>query len=234
MSTLYNGLHNKCGLYVFPSFIGLEFGIYRLFTVPNLKCIHAVFAMLWPFQKMLVRRCSTGWSVAELFLVGVYQDNKLFEYLNMYQGKCSVQSRENVRRLAWYSILLQDKMVAVVCSCSEFYLNREKQKPDIRLPRVIPQWAVGSLFWVCWRITQSSIAIYILTWDILGKHDTVWGTAGVLLHPIRWNKESNRWCLEFGICCYMATGLIIHWSGDKMAPVLQTTQSNTLLLEWKL
>ena len=67
MSTLHNGLHNKFGLYVFPSFIGLEFGIYLLFTVPNLKCIHAVFAMLWPFQKMLVPRCSTGWSVAKLF-----------------------------------------------------------------------------------------------------------------------------------------------------------------------
>ena len=67
MSTLYNELHNKFGLNVFPSFIGLEFGIYRLFTVPNLKCIHAVFAMLWPFQKILVPRCSTGWSVANLF-----------------------------------------------------------------------------------------------------------------------------------------------------------------------
>ena len=61
MSTLYN---------VF-CFIGLEFGIYRLFTVLNLKCIHAVFAMLWPFQKMLVPRCSTGWSFAKLFLVSV-------------------------------------------------------------------------------------------------------------------------------------------------------------------
>ena len=28
--------------------------IYRLFIVPNLKSIHAVFAMLWPFQWMLV------------------------------------------------------------------------------------------------------------------------------------------------------------------------------------
>ena len=71
MSTLYIGVHNKFGLYVFLSFIGLEFGIYRLFTVPNLKCIHAVFAMWWPFQKMLVPRCSTGWSVAKLFLVSV-------------------------------------------------------------------------------------------------------------------------------------------------------------------
>ena len=76
MSTLYNGLHNKFGLYVFPSFIDLEFGIYRLFTVPyHLKCIHAVFAMLWPFQKMLVPRCSTDWSVANLFLVSVYINN---------------------------------------------------------------------------------------------------------------------------------------------------------------
>ena len=53
MSTLHNGLHNKFGRYVFPSFIGLEFGICRLFTVPNLKCIHTVFAMLWPFKKCL-------------------------------------------------------------------------------------------------------------------------------------------------------------------------------------
>ena len=65
MSILYNGLYNKFGLYVFPSFIGSEFGIYRLFTVPNLY--YAVFAMLWPFQKMLVPRCSTGWSVSKLF-----------------------------------------------------------------------------------------------------------------------------------------------------------------------
>ena len=50
MSTLHNGLHNKFGLHVFPICIGFEFGIYRLFIVPNLKCIHAVFAMLWPFQ----------------------------------------------------------------------------------------------------------------------------------------------------------------------------------------
>ena len=71
MSTLYNGLHNKFGLYLFPNFIGLEFGIYRSFTVPNLKCIHAVFAMLWPFQKLLVSRCPTCWSVAKLFLVSV-------------------------------------------------------------------------------------------------------------------------------------------------------------------
>ena len=67
ISTLYNGLHNKFGLFVFPSFIGLEFGIYRLITVPNLKCIHAVFAMLWPLQKMLVPRCSTASSVAKRF-----------------------------------------------------------------------------------------------------------------------------------------------------------------------
>ena len=50
MSTLHNGLRNKFGLYVFPIIIGYEFGIYRLFTVPNLKCIHAVFAMLWSSQ----------------------------------------------------------------------------------------------------------------------------------------------------------------------------------------
>ena len=46
MSTLYNRLHNISGLYVFPIFIGFEFGIYRVFIVPNLKCIHALFAML--------------------------------------------------------------------------------------------------------------------------------------------------------------------------------------------
>ena len=55
----------------FPIFIGFELGIYRIFNVPNLKCIHAVFAMLWPFQQLLVPRYSTGWSVAKLFLVSV-------------------------------------------------------------------------------------------------------------------------------------------------------------------
>ena len=72
MSTLHNGLHNEFGLSVFPIFIGLEFGIYWLFNVPNLKRIHAVFAMFWPFQQMLVPRYSTGWSVAKLFFVSVF------------------------------------------------------------------------------------------------------------------------------------------------------------------
>ena len=42
----------NCGLYVFPIFIGFGFGIYRLFIVPNLECIHAVFAMLWSVAKL--------------------------------------------------------------------------------------------------------------------------------------------------------------------------------------
>ena len=46
MFTLHNGLHDKMGLYVFHIFIGFEFGIYRFFIVPNLKSIHAVFAIL--------------------------------------------------------------------------------------------------------------------------------------------------------------------------------------------
>ena len=50
MSTLHNGLHNKFGLSVFPIFTGFAFDIYWLFIVPNLKRIHAVFAMFWPFQ----------------------------------------------------------------------------------------------------------------------------------------------------------------------------------------
>ena len=50
VSTLHNGLHNEFGLYVLPIFIGFEFVIYRLFIVPYLKRINAVFAMLWPFQ----------------------------------------------------------------------------------------------------------------------------------------------------------------------------------------
>ena len=50
MSTLHNGLHNKFGLPVFPMFIGFQFGIDRLFIVPDLKHIHVVFAMFWPFQ----------------------------------------------------------------------------------------------------------------------------------------------------------------------------------------
>ena len=41
---------NKFGLCDFPIYIGDEFVIYRLFIVPNLKYMHAIFAMLWPFQ----------------------------------------------------------------------------------------------------------------------------------------------------------------------------------------
>ena len=43
---LHNGLHKKFELNVFPIFIGFEFGLYRLYIVPNLKCMHAVFATL--------------------------------------------------------------------------------------------------------------------------------------------------------------------------------------------
>ena len=46
ISILHNGLYNRLGLYGFSIFIGFEFGIYRVFIVLNLKCIHAVFAML--------------------------------------------------------------------------------------------------------------------------------------------------------------------------------------------
>ena len=46
MLTLHNGLHNKIGFNNFPICIGIQFGIYRISIVPNLKCIHAVFAML--------------------------------------------------------------------------------------------------------------------------------------------------------------------------------------------
>ena len=41
MSTLHNGLHDEFVLYIFPICIGFEFDIYRLFIVPNFKCIHA-------------------------------------------------------------------------------------------------------------------------------------------------------------------------------------------------
>ena len=71
MSTLHKGLHDKLGPYIFHIFIGFEGGVNRLFIVPNLKSIHAVFAMLWPFQWMLVSCFSTDWSVAKLF-GGVY------------------------------------------------------------------------------------------------------------------------------------------------------------------
>ena len=67
MFTLHNGLHNKLGLYIFHIFTCFAFGIYWLFIVPNLKSRHAVFAMLWSFQWMLVPRFWTGWSVAKLF-----------------------------------------------------------------------------------------------------------------------------------------------------------------------
>ena len=47
--------------------IWFEFGIYRVFFVSNLKCIHPVFAMLLPFKYMLVPHYSIGWSAAKLF-----------------------------------------------------------------------------------------------------------------------------------------------------------------------
>ena len=50
MSTLYDELHNIFGLYIFFISIGSKFGIYQLFAVLNLECIHAVLSMLWPFQ----------------------------------------------------------------------------------------------------------------------------------------------------------------------------------------
>ena len=78
MFILHNGLHTKLGLYIFHIFIGFEFDIYRLFIVPNLKSIHAVFAMLRPFQWMLVPRFSTGWSVAKLFWVSVMYGEALY------------------------------------------------------------------------------------------------------------------------------------------------------------
>ena len=38
------------GSMFFPFSLVLNFGIFWLFIMPNLKCIHAVFALLWPFQ----------------------------------------------------------------------------------------------------------------------------------------------------------------------------------------
>ena len=67
MCTLHNRLHNYLEPYIFHDFIGFEFRICLIFSVVNLKCIHLVFAMSWPFQQILVSRYSTGWSVAKLF-----------------------------------------------------------------------------------------------------------------------------------------------------------------------
>ena len=51
MFTLYNRLYNEFGSNIFHTFIGFGCGIYRVFIfVPNLKRIHAVVMMLWPFQ----------------------------------------------------------------------------------------------------------------------------------------------------------------------------------------
>ena len=69
--TLNNKLHSKFNPYIFHSFISFELSIYLVFIVPNLKYIHATFMMLWPFEFMLVPRCSTGWSVAKLILGSV-------------------------------------------------------------------------------------------------------------------------------------------------------------------
>ena len=84
MSTLHNGLHNKFGLYGFPIFIGFDFVIYRLVIVPKVKCIHAVFAVLWPFLLMLVPPYSAGWSVAKLFWwVYIYIYTYIYIYINI-------------------------------------------------------------------------------------------------------------------------------------------------------
>ena len=69
--TLNDRLRNKSNPYIFHTSISFEFSIYRVFIVPNLNCIHAIFTMLWPFQSMLGPRCSTGWSVAKLILGSV-------------------------------------------------------------------------------------------------------------------------------------------------------------------
>ena len=71
MVTLNNRLHNKLNPDIFQTFISFEFSIYPVFIVPNLKYIHAIFMMLWPFKLMLVPRCSTGWSVAKLIFGSV-------------------------------------------------------------------------------------------------------------------------------------------------------------------
>ena len=84
MSTLHSGLHNKFELYVFPIFIGFEFCIYRLYIVLNLKCMHAVFPTLWPFQQMLVPCYSTGSSVAKLFCGCMYICVYICMYVYMY------------------------------------------------------------------------------------------------------------------------------------------------------
>ena len=48
MFILPNELHNKRGPYICQTFIGFEFGIYRLFIVPNLKGIPVA-----PFTNMV-------------------------------------------------------------------------------------------------------------------------------------------------------------------------------------
>ena len=50
MVTLHDRSHNKKGSYIFHISIDFEFGIYLGLIVPDLKCIYAVFTMLWPFQ----------------------------------------------------------------------------------------------------------------------------------------------------------------------------------------
>ena len=44
MFILHNRLCNK--IYIFHIFTGFEFGIYRIFIVPNLKCVYVVCMML--------------------------------------------------------------------------------------------------------------------------------------------------------------------------------------------
>ena len=57
-------------------------------------------SMLWPFQKLLVPRCSTGWSVAKPFLVGVHTSNTSYRinikfFYNKYHQSLAVPTPVN-------------------------------------------------------------------------------------------------------------------------------------------
>ena len=78
--TLSNMLHNKFNPYIFHTFSCYEFTIYRVFIVPNLKCINAIFTMSWQFQSMLVHRCSTG-SVLKCASIIIQNSSQLKETL---------------------------------------------------------------------------------------------------------------------------------------------------------
>ena len=106
MFTSYNRLNEKSRPNIFHTFIDCEFGICRVFIVPNLNCIYAVFTMLWPFQQMLIPCYSTVSSV-----------DKFFGEYTRHMGKRILAQRY----ICIYIYLAQRYIYICVCVCVYIY-----------------------------------------------------------------------------------------------------------------